>query len=172
MSTKKIEIPACLKRVNFFEGRLLTPADLKIEQEYFISQLRLHNRIFHPPGIIAGLEVSIAEAAPCRVVISAGMALDPFGRLTILDLPQTAVLPEQEKMVYIVVYWAERETEHVPVPSGSAGEAALYIEEYAVLKFEKKQGGADQSGITLARLKKTRGKWKLDQRFHPRRAKL
>ncbi len=168
MKKQKIEIPTELKRVNFCDGRLLTPADFKAEQEYFRTQLRLHNQIFHRPGVIVGLEVSTTEDVPCRVIVSAGMALDPLGNLIAMARPQQAVLPEQENMVYVVVYWAEREADHVPVPG--ADEAALYIEEYAMLKFETRQSSARPGGIILARLKKTRGKWKLDRHFQPRRA--
>lgn len=173
MNKKEIEIPARMKRVNFFNGQLLTPADFKAEQEYFIKRTRLHNLVFHSYGIVSGLEVSIAKDIPPTVIVSPGMAVDPYGNFITLPIAERAPLPEKENMVYIVIYWAERETDFVPMPTGGGeGEtAALRIEEYALLKCEPRQTGAGQNGIALARLKKIRGKWKLDKKFRVRRCR-
>ena len=170
---KNIEIPSRLKRVNTFNGQLLTPVDFKTEQEYYIKRMKLHNLIFHSSGIVSGLGVSITKDTPPKVMVSPGLAIDPYGNFIILPKAELAPFPEKGSLVYIIIYWAERETDFVPMPTGGddVETVALRIEEYAIFKCEPKQSSSSQNGIALARLKKIRGKWKLDKQFKVRQCR-
>jgi len=46
------------ERPRFYDGRLLTAADLEDEQDYFREKIRLHNRLSHGWGVVTGLKVS------------------------------------------------------------------------------------------------------------------
>jgi hypothetical protein len=61
----------------------------------------------------------------------------------------------------------------VPTPVNSDGDPTVpsKTEEYAVLKYQPDHKDAARDGIVLARLKKVRGKWKVDKKFRRRRAK-
>ena len=58
------------RRVNFFDGLLLTAADLAAEQEYHRGMRYLHNRL-HGYGTVSGLEVTVARGR-VRVTPGAG----------------------------------------------------------------------------------------------------
>ncbi|HEU5039233.1 MAG TPA: hypothetical protein VFT84_00330, partial [Gemmatimonadales bacterium] len=62
-----------LKRVNYYEGKLLTADDFRDEQEYHRERSRLHNRCCHGWGIACGLDVSIDGN---ELAVSPGLALD------------------------------------------------------------------------------------------------
>jgi len=70
-----------LERVNFFNGQLLTAADMTTECDYFLQKLRRHNRFLHGWGVVCGLAVTAAPvtATPWRVQIGSGYALGPYG---------------------------------------------------------------------------------------------
>jgi hypothetical protein len=74
-----------IRRVNFFDGQLLSAADLREEQEYHRRMRYLHNRVFHGWGVAEGLEVSID--LPTRVQVSPGVALDRGGHEIVLEEP-------------------------------------------------------------------------------------
>jgi hypothetical protein len=78
------------KRPRYFAGRLLTPADLELEQQYVDGQLRHLTRAALGTGIIDGLVVSASANA---VAVSPGLAVDPLGRLVELSDTCTASLP-------------------------------------------------------------------------------
>lgn len=178
-----VEIPSHLKRVNYFNGQLLTQADLEIEQTYFIERQRLHNRYIHGCGVVSGLAVSVSKDSPCSLKISPGVALDAWGHEIILTADVRISCPEKGDVAHLFLFWAERETDFVPAPT-SNGEGdekvASRVEEYAILKYEiedssakrktEEKGEESHNGIVLARLKKVRGIWKVDKKFHVHRA--
>ena len=73
-----------IERPNYFSGQLLTDADLRAEQDYFIEKNRLHNRYLHGWGVVCGLKV---KCYPCcsghgssgKVVVEPGYAIDCCG---------------------------------------------------------------------------------------------
>jgi hypothetical protein len=163
------------KRNNYFSGKLLSAEDFNDEQSYFLDKMRLHNRMLHGWGTVSGLEVSASEDSFNGIIVSPGVAIDPFGNEIILSSTVQCAFPEQDKLAYLVLYWAERETDPVPAP-GAEGEGdqtvPSRVEEYALLKYESQEGGNSQNGIVLARLKKEHGKWKVDKKYSARRAKV
>jgi hypothetical protein len=183
------ELKAFLKRPRYFFGQLLSAADFEIEQQYFISRQRLHNRAIHGHGVISGLQVSRSSGASSgEIRVSPGHAIDCQGNdIAVLTEAVADPLPEQGEVIYLCLEWAERETEFSPtVDTQELGrQEATRVEEYAVLKYEttspctphkekckKRESCGDRHGVTLARLTKNRGVWKVDQRFKPCRARV
>jgi hypothetical protein len=173
-----VEIPSHLKRLNYFSGQLLTQADLQTEQSYFIERNRLHNIYLLGYGVVSGLDVSVSKDSPDSVMVSPGFAIDSRGNEIILPAAVQAPLPEKVCGAYLILYWAERETDFVPMPKGKV---ASRVEEYAILKIKIEDPATklkprkkieSHDGIVLARLKKTRDVWKLDKRFRVRRVNV
>lgn len=75
--------PSCvglqvLCRPRFFDGQLLSAADLSALDAYVVAKDRLHNRYLHGTGVVCGLEV---VCSPCddTVTVRPGYALGPCG---------------------------------------------------------------------------------------------
>ncbi len=174
MSKKQIEVPLYLKRTNFFPGRIVTTADLQTDQNYFREQMRQHNLNCHGVGIVSGLEVTTSQGPAKSIMVAPGTALDPLGNEIYLSSAVRCPLPEIFKVVFLILYWAERETEFVPVQTneGETGQTvASRMEEYAILKYEFDDGRPrHHTGVVLARLKKFKRRWIVDEGFQPQRA--
>lgn len=68
------------KRNNYFYGKLLSAGDFVTEQEYFNGKRKLINRLVLGNGIVKGLDVKRSADNADSVNITAGVAIDPFGR--------------------------------------------------------------------------------------------
>jgi hypothetical protein len=101
--------------------------------------------------------------------VSAGVAIDAQGNEIILPSEMDCALPGKGETAYLILSWAERGIDSVPVAGGQSIPSRL--EEYAILKCEPDSDDRQRSGIVLARLKKSRGKWQVDKKFRVRRAK-
>jgi hypothetical protein len=86
--------PVATKRTRYYPGRYLTAYDFRLEQGYFLSRHRLHNRLLHGYGIVCGLEVHPHPNPNCanHVIIRPGIAIDCCGREIILEEPQVVVV--------------------------------------------------------------------------------
>lgn len=83
--------PLCApQRPRYFDGQLLTQAELTSEQTYVLEKNRLHNRYLHGWGVVCGLRVSCCDDT--RVTVEAGYALDPCGNDIVLPQAQTIPL--------------------------------------------------------------------------------
>jgi hypothetical protein len=160
------------KRNKYFFGKLMSEQDFQDEQDYFCQKHRLHNRFLHGYGVVAGLEVSISDDPPGKVRVEPGYAIDQMGNDILLPQAQVAAFPERGKRACLIIEWAERETDFVPVRSSEVEEelmAATRVEEYATLRLDTARTGEEEAceddGIVLARLKKRGGVWRLDKRF-------
>jgi hypothetical protein len=174
MNKKPVELLLNLKRVNYFAGKMLTPEDFQTEQQYFKDRMKLHNRFLHGYGIVSGLGVTISDQSPEALMVSRGYAIDPYGNDVIVPKDMQGLFPVDGNSAYLVLCWAEREVDLMPIfSSGGEGEQlmASRIEEYAVLKYETDKRKADQTGVVLARLKKIHGKWKIDKQFRAHRVR-
>jgi hypothetical protein len=174
MNEKPIEIPF-RKRNNYAYGMVLGVKDFQDEQSYFIDRMKLHNRTLHGYGTVSGLEVSSPEDTANSIIVNAGAAIDPEGNEIMLPSAVQYPFPENGEEAYLVLYWAERDTDPVPVPGKETEEGqtvASQVEEYAILKYEADQNGAKDTGVVLAHLKKAGGKWKIDEKFRVRRVKV
>lgn len=167
-----------LKRNRFFSGKLLTAADLELEQEYFREKLKRHNRYLHGFGVVFGLEVSKSGG---NVVISPGLALDCRGNEIVVPEPLEQGLPgpDMGSTVFLSISYIEKETDPVPaVGRGTAEMENSRVEESAVLVLEKGNGNqghrhfkgrwracGKSHGLTVAKLRFSSGQWRIDRRY-------
>ncbi len=166
------------KRNRYFSGKMMSEKDFQDEQDYFREKHRLHNRFLHGYGVVTGLEVSVSDDPPGTVRVEAGYAIDPAGNDILLPEAQTVAFPERGKRACLMIEWAERETDFVPVRSSEVEEEMLEatrVEESAALALDTARTGDEEpcsgDGIILARLKKRGGVWRVDKRFVASRAK-
>lgn len=102
-------------RVRFVDGALLDATDLRVEQNAHLWRDRLHHVLLHGAGVIWGLSVEASEEGR-MLRVSPGAAVDPRGRLLLLDrelcldlrrIPGsfTSTLPEQDglRRAYVVL---------------------------------------------------------------------
>jgi hypothetical protein len=68
------------ERPRYFHGQLLDVRHFESEQDYFKGKLWLINRLVHGYGVVCGLDVQPSSAGGPSVVVTAGLALDPWGR--------------------------------------------------------------------------------------------
>jgi hypothetical protein len=173
MNNKEVEIPF-RKRNNYMYGMVLSAEDFQQEFSYIYGRMKLHNRMLHGFGTVTGLEVSSSEETATDIIVNAGMAIDPEGNEIMLPSAVKYPFPEEGEEAYLVLYWAERDTDPVPISSGESDMDQIVpsrVEEYAILKYEADQDEAKQTGVVLARFKNVRGKWEVDKKFRVRRAK-
>lgn len=174
LNKQHVEIPSHLKRVNYFNGQFLSQTDLTTEQTYIIDRGRLHNLHIHGYGIVSGLAVSVPKNLTDVLIVSPGVAIDPQGNEIFLPAVVAVPVPKKGDFARLMLYWSERETDFVPVPSSTGeggGMAASRIEEYAILNVEAEEATLKPNGIMLARLKKFRGVWRVDKKFRVRHVK-
>ena len=91
------------ERPRYYARQLITPDDLTLEQEYFRSKLRMHNRMLHGWGVVCGALVCLVPKAasskngngtskngsdtttdaetfePWKVMVKPGYILGPYG---------------------------------------------------------------------------------------------
>jgi hypothetical protein len=173
MNNKQVEVPF-RKRNNFMYGMVLGAEDLQQEFSYIYGRMKLHNRMLHGYGTVAGLEVSSSEENATEILVNAGMAIDPEGNEIILTSAVPCPLPEEREEAYLVLYWAERATDPVPLSGGEGDMNQIgfsRVEEYVILKYEAEQAAAKPTGVVVARLKNVHGKWEVDKKFRVRRVK-
>ena len=171
MGQNQIEIPL-RKRNRYVYGMVLGVEDFQQEQGYFLDRMRLHNRMLHGWGTVSGLEVSESDDGTSSIVVNAGMAIDAEGNEIFLAEAVRCAFPEQSDAAYLLLYWAERDADPVPAPgdeNDGSQTVSSRVEEYAILKYEFAKR---PNGIALARLRKSRGKWKIDKKFRVRRVRV
>lgn len=170
-----------LKRVRYFTGQLLTTGDFIAEQNYFLEKHRRHNRCLHGYGVVCGLETSTHGVT---LHVDPGMALDCREEITVCG-PVEFRLPEAGDVVYVVLRYVEKETDPVPTPGEPASEEENAMqdtrtEEVFEIAFEsadpcaghRRKGShrtccGDRHGIPIAKLKRSRGQWKIERQFRP-----
>lgn len=140
------------RRVNFFQGMVLTVADLAAEQEYHRRMRYLHNRL-HGYGTVSGLEVTVARG---RVLVAAGLAIDVCGREIVVAHPLALRLgPRGGARAWVrdvVIGW--HETADSPVPSmDGATDFTRWVEEPELSLVARGKGASE--ALVLARLTRT-----------------
>ena len=99
-------------RVNYFDGRLLSAADFRAEQEYLLGKLHQLTRVVLGAGIVNGLRVS---AGAHGLSVSPGVAVDPLGRLIELTEPCSFKLPRSRGPWDLYIELVEVPCNAVPV---------------------------------------------------------
>ena len=167
-------------RNNFFDGKLLTAADLELEQNYFRSKLKLHNQLLHGFGIVSGLEVKVSSRGS-KLLITPGLALDCTGNEVLVQNPVEHPLPGTNfaPSVFLTIHYQETKKDLIPLPELDEACRHGHIAEGFGLTFESNnphqghrhlrgrwQPCGQLHGLTIARLKKSEGQWRLDRRLH------
>lgn len=92
---------AGLERTRYYPRQIVTSDDLTQDQIYFRDRLRRHNRFLHGWGIACGLTVGPCgaddrESTSCKVKVSAGYALDPYGNEIVVGANQVLDLCKED----------------------------------------------------------------------------
>jgi hypothetical protein len=145
-----------LKRIRFFNGKLLTTEDLAAEQEYQLTKQRLRNLRLFGRGVVTGLDVSI-EAAGVRV--TPGLAIDRFGRDIIVQESERAPFPSGLLRALLVIRYRETPTDPIPAPTWGEVEYTR-IEEGFHLEWAP-VGPIDPDSVVLAEVEQTPHGWKV-----------
>lgn len=108
-----------LERPNWFGGRLLTAADLDLQQSYVRERARRHNRLLHGWGVATGLDVTAGLDG--QLYVSAGFALDAAGNEIVVPDEvridaQVAGLATVGATSWVSVRWDECRAGEVPAP--------------------------------------------------------
>jgi len=144
------------QRPRFFDGRLLTAADLSREQEYHIGMRRLHNLATLGAGVVAGLAVT-DEPGGGGVLVSPGFAIDPWGREVIVPvaerLARPAPRPKPARRCFVVLRYAEEPIDPMPTlgHAGSPVEPSAVRETYT-MSIESKPPAPDDPALILRML--------------------
>jgi hypothetical protein len=157
------------KRPSYFDGQLLSANDLRDEQRYLMERRYRHNLALHGWGVVAGMAVTISgDASSASLVVEPGLALDPSGREIGFDTPVVLPIGIPECPLYVIVEYAERETDPVPVSTSGTGIVASRIEEGASIRLSH---DTHTDGVALARLVPDSTGWKVDGAFEPSRCR-
>jgi len=140
------------RRVNFFNGMMLTPADLAAEQEYHREMRYLHNRL-HGYGTVSGLEVTVTKG---HLLVSPGLAIDVGGREIVVAQPLSLRLePRRNTDTWprdLVIEWHETADSPVPSPGGTT-DFSRWVEEPELSLVPS--GTGPSKALVLARLTRT-----------------
>ncbi len=140
------------RRVNYFEGQLLSASDLVAEQTYHRDMRYLHNRL-HGYGIITGLEVGVTRG---RVQVSPGIGVDVLGREIVVGTPlQLRLEPRREARRWVrelVIVWHECPANPVTSSDGAV-DFTRWVEQPELGLVAR--GRAATEALVLARLTRT-----------------
>lgn len=87
-----------LCRPRYFPRKLITDAEMTLEQDYFRDRLRLHNRMLHGWGVVCGARVCYATSVDeggtttteaWKVKVERGYVLGPYGDEIVIDADVT-----------------------------------------------------------------------------------
>lgn len=165
-------------RVSFFDGKLLTAADLNSEQEYVRGKQKLHNRALHGFGIVSGLDVSSGGG---KVVLAPGLALDCEGNEIVITAPQVFDPPcqtEQARTAYVNLRYAEVTADPVCNASDTTTRGVATIRESFEISFEQENCNrghrhlrarwlacGQPHALTIAKLKQHSQGWRVDRGY-------
>jgi hypothetical protein len=108
------------KRVNYFNGMLLTEEELQQEQSYQVEKQKLRLRYLHGYGTVCGLRVTLSEEdKPGFIVVEPGFALDKWGREIIVpedvELDLNSYAQECDVELYVVLEYKEQPIKPIPI---------------------------------------------------------
>jgi hypothetical protein len=162
-----------LKRPRFFSGKLITPEDLELDQQYFLKRLKRHSQTLHGFGIVFGLKVVVHSG---EIVVEPGLALDCEGNEVMIGNAQSIVPPLlKDHTAYVNIRYAEEAADPVPTPSGN--EMSTLIESF---KLDIAQQNCNRGhrhlrarwlacgkrhALTIAKLKHSSRGWRVDRGY-------
>jgi hypothetical protein len=109
------------KRINFFKGFMTTEEDWNAAESYHIEKRKLHNRLLHTPGVVAGAGSDLRVVARSRgdlsVEVQSGYAIDGQGHeLWLPDAVIRNISPEEYRLpqtIYVVLRFYEELSDFV-----------------------------------------------------------
>jgi len=164
--------PKPFDRLRFFNGRILTARDFALEQDYFRGKQRLHNRELHGFGIVTGLKVSVDAG---KVVVAAGLALDCEGNELVLAANEILSVPAASlQTAYVNLNFVEQELNKDTTNEATIIREAV-VADFGAQNFNFRHGHlrqrwlacGDCHPLTIARLRKSPGGWRIDRRYRP-----
>ena len=167
-----------LRRVNYFEGRLLTAADFVAEQEYHREKARRHNLRLHGSGVVRGLTVSLQGGATRQATVNVkpGLGIDPTGNELELESGASVAVPPRLGAFVLVIRYAEWPVDPVPV-HGTEGDAEASKPSHVLegcelcLLPDDPPGTAAHAALALARFVRSKAGWRRDTSFRARRSR-
>ena len=116
------------------------------------------------------MSVSVSDDTTSQsIVVEPGLALDPRGREIELAVPVVVQLGTTGCLQYVIVEYAERETDFVPSLAEGTSMVASRIEEGASVRLSHEAPTDD--GVALARLVSDSTRWTIDSAFEPRKCR-
>src|SRR3954465_31258 len=109
------------RRINFFRGFLTTEHDWNDAERYHLEKRKLHNRLCHAPGVVAGflgdLRVTARQRGDLSMEIQPGYAIDGQGNdLIMWETQIKTIVPEEYKLpqtLYVVLRFVEELTDFI-----------------------------------------------------------
>ena len=174
-SRESIECAPGLQRVRYASGILLGVDEFRAEQDYVRDRLKRRNRLLHGAGIAAGLGVTVEHnSTGPRITIAPGLAFDPMGNEICVEVPADLALPAQGQYLLVLLRYAERPCRFVPVVASpttdtqddrSSAQPTRLVESFTVALAPAPMADA----VSIARLRRARGRWRVDRNFRPMR---
>lgn len=165
-----------LKRPRFFSGKLVTLADLELEQQYVLNKLKRHNRTLHGFGIVSGLRVTVDSR---QIVIEPGLALDCEGNELAVETVQSLAPPASvnSQIAYLNLGFVEERGD--PVPTAGGAEASTITESFALAFAPENSNRGHRHlrarwlacgkphALTIAKLRSGSHGWRVDRGYRP-----
>src|SRR5687768_15440743 len=112
---------APFKRINFFKGFLTTEQDWNDAERYHVEKRKLHNRMFHAPGIVPAngdeCRVTSRGRGDLSVEIGSGYAIDGQGNDILVPEKQIKTINPGDfklpQMIYVVLRYSEDFTDFI-----------------------------------------------------------
>jgi len=131
------------KRINFFRGFLTTEDDWNDAERYHVEKRKLHNRMFHGPGVVPGflgdLRVSSRGKGDLSMEVSPGYATDGVGNDIILWETQIKTInPLDYKLpqtIYVVLKYFEDKTDYITYKENLDYKGHRRVAELAKVEF-------------------------------------
>lgn len=148
-------IPASLLRTptrpSYFEGQLLTAADLRREQEYQDHKRHLLNLATVGAGVVTGLAVS-ADPDGTGITVSPGLAIDGLGREVIVPADTRLPWPTPDGAVPrrwgVVIEFAQQPADPVLTSDGPVWST---VAEGALVTVVTERPEPDETRVVLRR---------------------
>lgn len=163
------------KRINFFEGFFTTDEDWNAAEAYHVEKRRLHNKVFHQPGVVpilgGGLKVTSRGKGDLSFEVAPGYAVDGRGNEIVLRDPAVKVV-EVEKLklpqtVYVGLRYFEEPTDFIAYKENPRFKGHRRIEEKCKVEVLARPPDNDEV-IELARIRLEEGVRELRDAVDPR----
>jgi hypothetical protein len=181
------------KRTLFFQGFFPQETDFNNAVDYDVEKRKLHNRMFHSPGVVdnyrGGLRVTPRGKAGLSVEVAPGYAIDGQGNDIFLNDVQVKTLePEKLKIpaegdttVYLTLRFVEEKADFIVYKENPQFKGHTRMEEKSKIDFSSREPDAsseielcrvvvnkDVTSLSAARNPLEPGPGELDRRFVPR----